>query len=414
MSIVAVGVDHRSAPLSLLERMTVPSAGLDKALHELRSSDHLSEVVLISTCNRTEVYAVCEGFHPAVDDIHRFFSSLSGLPTYRFVETLVTRIDDEAVHHLFRVTAGLDSAVVGESEILGQVREAMMRAAPGPRLDALFRHALEVGKRARTETAIARGTASVSHAAVQLAEAQLGSLVGRSVLVLGTGEIGVSMTTALQHAGVGEVLVANRTRQKAAALAARIQATTVPLHELPSALARVDVLLTATSSAEIVLGVDDLAAVMALRQAPLLVVDAAMPRDVDPAAASLEGLTLLDLDAIRTFVEAGLSSRRAEITSVEAIVRDELDRFAAGASARQVAPVVTALRAHLELIRSAELARYDTRLSGLTDEQREAVSALTRQLVGKIAHEPTVRLKEAAGTIRGQRMADALRTLFDL
>lgn len=414
MSIVAVGVDHRSAPLSLLERMTVPSAGLDKALHELRSSDHLSEVVLISTCNRTEVYAVCEGFHPAVDDIHRFFSSLSGLPTYRFVETLVTRIDDEAVHHLFRVTAGLESAVVGESEILGQVREAMMRAAPGPRLDALFRHALEVGKRARTETAIARGTASVSHAAVQLAEAQLGSLVGRSVLVLGTGEIGVSMTTALQHAGVGEVLVANRTRQKAAALAARIQATTVPLHELPSALARVDVLLTATSSAEIVLGVDDLAAVMALRQAPLLVVDAAMPRDVDPAAASLEGLTLLDLDAIRTFVEAGLSSRRAEITSVEAIVRDELDRFAAGASARQVAPVVTALRAHLELIRSAELARYDTRLSGLTDEQREAVSALTRQLVGKIAHEPTVRLKEAAGTIRGQRMADALRTLFDL
>ena len=414
MSIVAVGVDHRSAPLSLLERMTVPSAGLDKALHELRSSDHLSEVVLVSTCNRTEVYAVCEGFHPAVDDIHRFFSSLSGLPTYRFVETLVTRIDDEAVHHLFRVTAGLESAVVGESEILGQVREAMIRAAPGPRLDALFRHALEVGKRARTETAIARGTASVSHAAVQLAEAQLGSLVGRSVLVLGTGEIGVSMTTALQHAGVGEVLVANRTRQKAAALAARIQATTVPLHELPSALARVDVLLTATSSAEIVLGVDDLAAVMALRQAPLLVVDAAMPRDVDPAAASLEGLTLLDLDAIRTFVEAGLSSRRAEITSVEAIVRDELDRFAAGASARQVAPVVTALRAHLELIRSAELARYDTRLSGLTDEQREAVSALTRQLVGKIAHEPTVRLKEAAGTIRGQRMADALRTLFDL
>ncbi len=414
MSIVAVGVDHRSAPLSLLERMTVPAAGLDKALHELGSSDHLSEVVLISTCNRTEVYAVCEGFHPAVDDIHRFFSSLSGLPMYRFVETLVTRIDDEAVHHLFRVTAGLESAVVGESEILGQVREAMMRAAPGPRLDALFRHALEVGKRARTETAIARGTASVSHAAVQLAEAQLGSLVGRSVLVLGTGEIGVSMTTALQHAGVGEVLVANRTRQKAAALAARIQATTVPLHELPSALARVDVLLTATSSAEIVLGVDDLAAVMALRQAPLLVVDAAMPRDVDPAAASLDGLTLLDLDAIRTFVEAGLSSRRAEITSVEAIVRDELDRFAAGASARQVAPVVTALRAQLELIRSAELARYDSRLSGLTDEQREAVAALTRQLVGKIAHEPTVRLKEAAGTIRGQRMADALRTLFDL
>ena len=414
MSIVAVGVDHRSAPLSLLERMTVPAAGLDKALVELSSSDHLSEVVLVSTCNRTEVYAVCEGFHPAVDDIQRFFSSLSGLPVDRFADSLTTHIDDDAAHHLFRVSAGLESAVVGESEILGQVRDALTRAAPGPRLDALFRHALEVGKRARTETAIARGTASVSHAAVQLAEAQLGSLVGRSVLVLGTGEIGVSMTTALQHAGVGEVLVANRTRQKAASLAARINATAVALHELPTALARVDVLLTATSSADIVLGVDDLAEVMGLRTSPLLVVDAAMPRDVDPAAASLDGLTLLDLDAIRTFVEAGLSSRRAEIASVEALVRDELDRFAAGASARQVAPVVTALRSQLEAIRAAELARYDGRLAGLSDEQREAVSALTRQLIAKIAHEPTVRLKEAAGTLRGQRMADALRTLFDL
>ena len=147
MSIVAVGIDHRRAPLAILERMTVPAAGLEKALHELRSSDHLAEVVLISTCNRTEVFAVCEGFHPAVDDIQRFFSGLAGLPLHRFVDCLGTFIDDDAARHLFRVTAGLESAVVGETEILGQVRDALQRATPGPRLDALFRHALEVGKR---------------------------------------------------------------------------------------------------------------------------------------------------------------------------------------------------------------------------------------------------------------------------
>ena len=175
-----------------------------------------------------------------------------------------------------------------------------------------------------------------------------------------------------------------------------------------------DVLLTATSSAEIVLGAEDLQAVVAARTTPLLVVDAAMPRDVDPAAAAIEGLTLLDLDAIRRFVETGLSSRRGEIASVEQLVDEELDRYAAGASARQVAPVVTALRRRLEELRTAEVHRYDGRLAGLTDGQREAVEALTRQLVAKIAHEPTVRLKDAAGTLRGQRMADSLRTLFDL
>ncbi len=418
MSIVVVGVNHKTVPLDVLERVTIPAAGLTKAIHHLHSGEYVAEVVVLSTCNRTEVYAVCETFHGALAEINQFFSELSGLPRERFADHLATFYDEGAARHLFTVTAGLDSAVVGETEILGQVRSAMESArtngAVGPHLSSLFRSALETGKRARTETAIARGTASVSHAAVQLAADRLGSLQGRSVLVLGTGEIGVSMVTSLQHAGVTDVLVANRTRQKAAMLARQVGGIAVPLHELPSALTTVDVLLTATSSESVVLEHADIASVMEEREGrPLLIVDTALPRDVDPAAGSIEGVTLLDLMAIREFVEKGLESRRREIDAVEEIVSEELNRYLAGSVARQVAPVVTALRRRTEQLRADEMSKLTAKVL-FSDEQRDAVETMTRQLMAKLMHEPTVRLKENAATVKGQRMADALRTLFDL
>ena len=419
MSLVVVGLHHRSAPIEVLERVTIPSAGLHKALDHVQTGDDIAEAVIVSTCNRTEIYAVCETFHGALSQLHRFLSDRSGLPIELIAPHLLTAYDDAVARHLFTVTSGLDSAVVGETEILGQVRTAydaaLSQRAAGPHLSALFRHALEAGKRARTETGISRGTASVSHAAVELAADRLGSLSERSVLVLGTGEIGVSMTTSLQNAGVGEVLVANRTRQKAAALAARIGATAVPLHELPAALERVDVLLTATSSDTSVLGRDDLEAVMAAREGrPLLVVDTGLPRDVDPSAGSVHGITLLDLDAIRAFVESGLEGRRREIEHVREIVIEEVDRYTASAAARQVAPVLVAMRSHFETVREAELEHFDARLAGLSASDRELVEQITKRLVAKLSHTPTVRLKEQAGSIRGTRMADALRQLFDL
>ncbi len=418
-TVVAVSVNHHTVPLHMLERMTVPAATLPKALHDLHARDHLSEVVLLSTCNRTEVYAVAETFHGALGDINRYFSALSGIDIHRFVDHLITAYDEGAAAHLFGVAAGLRSAVVGETEILGQVRQAWDAARDagtvGPRLDSLFRHALETGKRARSETSISRGTASVSHAAVQLAEASVGSLVGRSVLVLGAGEIGVSMANALHHHGVGELLVANRSRAKATAVASRLNAETVALHELPTALERVDVLLTATSAESVVLEADDVIAVMEARSGrALVIVDTGMPRDVDPAAGSVPGVTLLDLDSIRSFAEAGLESRRQELEKVAAIIVDEVDRFSANETGRQVAPVVAALRDRFEAQRAEVLAKYDTRLAGLSEEQRAAIESLTRQLVNKIAHEPTIVLKESAGTNKGLRLADSTRSLFDL
>ncbi len=419
MSVVVVGLNHRTVPLAVLERMTVPAAGLPKALHHLASGQHVAEVAILSTCNRTEVYAVCETFHGALSDINQFFAELSGLGQGHFAEHMFTAYDEAAVSHLFGVAAGLDSAVVGETEILGQVRVAFESArsggVTGPHLSSLFRHALETGKRARTETGIARGTASVSQAAVELAADRMGSLVGRKVLVLGTGEIGVSMVNALQRAGVGEVLVANRTRLKAAQLAQQVGGKAVALHELPTALMDVDVLLTATSSETVVLERDDVELVMASREGRnLLIVDTAMPRDVDPTASTVPGVTLLDLESIREFVERGLDSRRREIEAVQVIVAEECERFSAGASARLVAPLITSLRSKAEHMRTDQFARFESRLADLTPEQHEAVEALSKQLVAKLLHEPTVRLKEHAGTVRGNRMADALRALFQL
>ncbi len=420
MSIVVVSLDHRSVPIEVLERMSVPPAALPKALHDLRAREHLAEAVVLSTCNRTEVYVVAETFHGALADVESFLVDLSGLPAERFVPALVTAYDAGAARHLFGVTSGVRSAVVGETEILGQVRSALSSAqangSAGSRLDALFRHALEVGKRARTETAIARGTASVSQAAVELAQATIGSLEGRSVLVLGAGEIGVAMAQSLQHAGAGDVLVANRSGAKARALAAQVRGRQVDLHELPTALAEVDLLLTATSSEGVVLGRDDLEAVMASRDGrPLVAVDAALPRDIDPSAVDLPGLTLLDLASIRAFVDRGLAARRDEIRAVTAIIAEEVERYEAGAAAREVAPVIVALRTKAEEVRAAELQRFLARNSaGLTAEQAEAVEAMTRQLVAKLLHTPTVRLKESAPTVRGIRHADAIRQLFEL
>lgn len=419
MSLVVVGLHHRTTPIDVLERVTIPAAGLSKALAHLRSGDDIAEAVIVSTCNRTEIYVVCETFHGALAQLHRFLADRSGLPIERFAPHLFTAYDDAVARHLFTVTSGLDSAVVGETEVLGQVRSAFEVAqaqqALGPHLSSLFRHALEAGKRARTETGISRGTASVSHAAVELAADRLGTLIGRSVLVLGTGDIGVSMATSLQLAGVADVFVANRTRQKAASLASRIGATAVALHELPAALERVDVLLTSTSSETAVLGYDDVEAVMAARHGrPLLIVDTGLPRDVEPSAAAVEGVTLLDLDSIRAFVELGLEGRRREIDHVREIVGEEVDRYTAGAAARLVAPVLVSMREKFETVRLREMEHFETRLAALTAGDRELVEQLTKRLVAKLSHTPTVRLKEAAGTTRGTRMADALRVLFDL
>jgi len=416
VSVVVIGLNHRTAPLELLERMSVADGQLPKALHDLRTREHISEALVLSTCNRTEVYAVAERFHGAYSDIRSFLAEHSFLPPEDFSDHLYVHYDSAAAAHLFAVTAGLDAAVLGESEIQGQVKVAWDRAraedAAGPALNLLLRHALAGGKRARTETGIGRNIASVSQAAVAMAGERLGGLAGKTVLVLGAGDMGEGMAVGLAGAGVAGVLVANRTPAKALALAGRIGGRPVSLVDVPDRVAEVDLLLTSTGSQAPIIERADLEPVMAARpQRPLLVVDIAVPRDVDPAAAEIDGVTLLDMDDIRAFAEAGLAERRREVVHVRRIITEEVQRYVEDSSARTVAPLVTAVRRRAEAVRRAEVERLGR---GLDADQRAALDAATKSMVAKLLHEPTVRLKEAAGTPRGERLAEALRELFDL
>ena len=419
MSVVVVGLNHRTVPLDLLERMTVPSSLLPKALADLTSREHVTEAVVLSTCNRIEVYAFAEKFHGAYQDIRNFFAEVSHVAPEEFSDHLTSLYDGDAARHLFSVASGLDSAVLGEHEILGQVRTAWevssAERAVGPVLNPLFRHALEVGKRVRTETAISRNITSVSQAAVAMATDRLGGLEGRQVLVVGAGEMGEGLARALHSGGVAGIRVANRTWDRAVEVAERLGGVPVRLDDLPHHLAEVDVLLTSTGASAVILEHGDLASVVGERHGrELLVVDIAVPRDVDPAAGEIEGVTLLDMDDLREFAEVGIRERQREVTAVQAIVDAELDRYVDESTARSVAPLVASLRSRGDLVRSGELERLAARLGYLDDRQREAVEALAAGIVGKLLHEPTVRMKDAAGTARGERLAEALRDLFDL
>jgi len=419
VSVVVIGLNHRTVPLELLERMTVESSRLPKALHDLCSRPNVSEAVVLSTCNRTEAYVVAEKFHGAYHDIRQFLSETSYLPPDQFADHLYVHYDVDCVRHLFGVTAGLDSAVVGEAEILGQVRVAWELAreegAAASGLNLLFRHALEVGKRARTDTAISRNIASVSTAAVAMAAERLGSLDGRSILVLGAGEMGEGMVRSLVTSGVADVRVANRTWERSEELAARVGGRSVRLAELNDSLAEVDLLLTGTGATSMILEHGDLARIMEARAGrELLVVDVAVPRDVDPAAAELPGVTLLDMDDLRAFADRGIAARQAEVGLVRELVDEEVDRYTLTATAREVAPLVTSLHERAEAVRSAEVDRLRSRLGELDERQADAVEALTKGIVAKLLHDPTVQLKDAAGTPKGERLADALRDLFDL
>jgi glutamyl-tRNA reductase len=419
VSLVVVGLNHRTAPIAVLERMAVTATQIPKALHGLALDEHLDEVVLLSTCNRTEIYAHCTRFHPAVQAANDFLSDLSHADPDEFAPQLYTYYDEAAVAHLFGVATGIDSMIVGEGEILGQVKEAWRVAhhegACGPRLSRVFQHAVEVGKRARTETAIGRHATSVSSAAVALAEARLGSLQSRRILVLGAGEVGEGMAVALSGAGVGDVKVVNRTLARAEDLARRIGGTPIAFEELPDALRDADVLLSSTGSSELVLERSDVESVMHERgDRALLIVDVAVPRDVDPGAGEIFGVMLLDIDDLKAFAEQSIELRRQEIARVRDIVTRELERYRLDKLAREAAPLVAALRARIDSVRRRELDRYRARIDALGPEGAEIADSLTRALVNKVLHGPTVRVKEAAGTARGELLAEALVMLFDL
>lgn len=418
MSIVVIGVNHRTSPVTLLEKLSIPDSSMPKALHSLTVRNDIREAVVLSTCNRTEVYAVVERFHGAYSDIRDFLCETSGIGADQITPHLYSQHDDDAIVHLFEVTAGLDSAVLGETEIVGQVRSAWERAmeegASRNTLNLLFRYALEVGKRARTETAISRSTASVSHAAVEMANEILGSIDGKSVLVVGAGEMGEGVAAALSRAGVDSVTVVNRTPSRGEALAEKVGARVSSFESLETELGRADVVVACTGAGGVIIDREMVLRARGNNERPLLFVDIALPRDVEASVGELNGITLRDLDDLSQWAERGINKRAGEVDQVKEIISHEVERFTLDQAQRQAAPLVAQLREVVEQIRAAEIERFGTRLADLTDEQREVVESITRGIVAKLLHTPSVRLREAAGSPQGERLAAAVRDLFSL
>jgi glutamyl-tRNA reductase len=415
LSVVVVGLEHHNTPLDLLERVAVPDEALGKALGALYDRSNLSEVVVLSTCLRTELYAVVERFHEGVADLQEFLATRAG-----------TTADDAVTVHLFEIAAGLRSSVLGETEVLGQVRRAAERAeaekTAGPVLSALFQRAVKAGRKVRSSTAIARGATSLSHVAVELATARLGgSLAGREVLVVGAGTMGVGIVDALaQGEGPAKIVVANRTADRARLLARRVGGDSVGMSGLPGALESADAVLLSTGSSLPVLDVEMITSVVGARHAahsgrpPLVVVDVSVPRNVDPAVAFVEGVELLDMDDLSDLAERALDGRRGEVAGARAIVQQEVERYRADERARGAAPIVSALRNRVSELRQSELDRHRHRLAGLDESQWSEVESVVNDILAKVLHQPTVALKEAAGTPRGERLVEALRSLFDL
>jgi glutamyl-tRNA reductase len=426
MSVIVVGLEQRRSPLDLLERVAVSESDLPKALGRLRDQSNLSEVVILSTCLRTEIYAVVERFHDGVAELQEFLATISSSPVDSLVEHMSVRFDDDVTGHLFAVAAGLDSAVLGESEVLGQVRRAWERAqgeqVSGPVLAALFRHAVETGKRVRSETSIARGITSLSHGAVALAEGRrAGGLSGSRVTVVGAGEMGEGVVQALAQRDLADLVVANRTTDRTESVVAGLpdglaaRARVAALDELEDLLTTSDVVFTTVGTTHPVVDRSMVERSVARRDGtPLLVIDLGVPRNVEPAAADLEGVVLLDMETLRAAVAEALSGRQDEVAEANRIVADEVERYRVASRARDAAPMVSALRARVEEVRRAELDRQRSKRSALSDEQWDQVDAVTRSMVAKLLHQPTVALKDAAGTPRGERLVEALRTLFDL
>ena len=419
MSIAVFGINHRSAPLEVIERLALNDERLVKALDGITSRDSVRESVILSTCNRTEVYVVAEKFHGAFADVRDMFQEVSGLTADELTPHLFSQHDDHAVSHLFDVVSGLDSAVLGEAEIVGQVKSAWESArrveAARTTLNLLFRHALEVGKRVRTETAISRGTASVSHAAVEMATDILGSLEGKNVVVIGAGEMGTGIARALSVNSSAKVVVLNRSKERAVELAETVGATVRDFADLGEVLSDADVLLTSTGSGEVVVSKDALSKARASRgEHPLLIVDIAVPRDVEHEAGELAGVTLRDLHDLRDWAQQGVASRAQETDQVRSIILQEVSRFAEVMVERQAAPLIAELHERAEQIRQAEVERYAAKFGGLSKEDREAVELLTKSIVAKLLHSPSMQLKNNAGTPQGERISAALRDLFDI
>ncbi|WP_433298405.1 glutamyl-tRNA reductase [Actinoplanes sp. CA-030573] len=411
MNLLSVGASYRTADVSTLERLTIAEESVPALLQKLVSQPYIGEAVVLSTCNRVEIYAAVTGFHGGLGDVCNVLAGVSGIPATELAGHLYVHYDEAAVLHSFRVSSGLDSMVVGEAQILGQLRDAYHAATEadtaGRLLHELMQQALRVGKRAHAETGIDKAGQSVVTAALEVASAELGDLDGRSALVIGAGAMGALTVATLTRAGIGPVRITNRSAARADRLAEAYGAVAVPFEQLDAALRDADLVISATAAAEPVLTRDRLVAA-----GPLVVLDLAVPRDVAPDAAGLPGVTVIDIDSLAASRRAMPAA--ADTAAVEQIVTAEVEHFLAWLRGADIAPTVAALRTRAEDVVAAELRKLYGKRSEFTDEQRADVSRTLHRVVQQLLHSPTVRVRQLAAEPGGDQYAALLRELFDL
>ncbi len=419
LHIVAAGLNHRTAPIELRERVAFGNGRLEAALGQMTELPGLGEAVILSTCNRAELYTAAASADGAVEALERFLSDFHGVARDEVSPHLYRHVDEAAVHHLFTVAVGLDSMVLGEGQILAQVKQALLSASEAGAartcLQELFQRALSLGKRARTETGIARGAVSISSAAVDLAKTTFGDLKGREVLVVGAGKMSRQTLTHLVDCGVKSVIVANRTFDRADELAGQFGGSAIRFDDFPAHLDRADIIVSSSSAPHPIITVDKLRPHLTTRRGrPLFIVDIAVPRDVEPAVADLDDVYLFDIDDLQTVCERYRAERAKEAAAVSLMVDEETRRFEHWLGSRSVTPLLVELRSRTEALRDAELERWLRRLPNLEPEEREVVTQMMRSFANKLLHGPTTHLRATAGREQGAEWVPFVRSLFEL
>lgn len=418
MKVFLTGLSYKTAPVEVRERLAFADAVLPDALDQMRACPGVEEVMILSTCNRVEI-AVSTSNDTAAQQILEFFALNRGLDASWLEPFLYSLEDREAIRHLFRVAASLDSMVLGEPQILGQLKTAYAaakdRGAVNGFLDAVLTRAFTVAKRVRSETDIGRSAVSVSYAAIELAKQIFGDLRSKTILLVGAGKMSELAARHLHRAGCARILVTNRTRARADEMAALVDGQVIDYEAFPARLPEMDIIITSSGAPDYLLRKDDMRQVLKKRQnRPVFLIDIAVPRNIDPAVDELENIYLYDIDDLGCEVEANRKAREKEAEQAEQIIEEEIERLFARMRAREVAPVIVSLQSHLDELGRTELERVRGKLGALTPQQEEALAAYTRGLLNKIAHGPLTEIRRAATQPEGDRILTVIRRMFRL
>lgn len=419
LHIIVSGLSHKTAPVEIREALSFPPHKISEALNDLVSRSSINECVILSTCNRTEIYCVANDVEVGKRQIVDFLDACHDLESYDITEHLYFHESVNAVHHLFRVVSSLDSMMVGEAQILGQAKEAYSYAFEADCtniiLNRLFRQAFAVGKRVRTETEIGENAVSISYAAVQLTKKVFDDLTGKTVMIVGAGKMSELTAKHLQANGVAETFITNRSQGRAEKMAREFNGIAIPFEKKLDYMAKSDIVITSTGAPHFIISKEDIQEVLVKRRhQPIFLIDIAVPRDVDPAVNDLASAYLYDIDDLESVVESNINERNKSAKEAEKIITTEVADFLAWRGTLEVVPTIAELRKAAEAIRLAELEKALSRIKGLDDVQMNAVNALTKGIINKLLHEPTVRLKESSRTKDGYLYVESLRQLFGL